>query len=139
MEKSTILALLSAIVVVLLFTPIKSRIQNAIDRLFYRERYDYRRALLAFSRDLNAHLDLDRLSSRLVERIGDTFEVEKVALLVQSGLSGSSAHALRVQASHGLTDDESKSVEVAEDSPLYNRLASGEAVYYGEFDWDPAF
>ena len=136
-EHSTILALLSAIVVVMLFTPIKSRIQNAIDRLFYRERYDYRRALLAFSRDLNAHLDLDRLSSRLVERIGDTFEVEKVALLVQSGRSGPSAHALRVQASHGLTDDESKSVEVAEDSPLYNRLASGEAVYYGEFDWDP--
>ena len=130
-EHSTILALLSAIVVVLLFTPIKSRIQNAIDRWFYRERYDYRRALLAFSRDLNAHLDLDRLSSRLVERIGDTFEVEKVALLVPS------AHALRVQAGHGLTDDEWKSVQVADDSPLYHRLASGEAVYYGEFDWDP--
>ncbi len=130
-EHSTILALLSAIVVVLLFTPIKSRIQNTIDRLFYRERYDYRRALLAFSRDLNAHLDLDRLSSRLVERIGDTFEVEKVALLVPF------ADALRLQAGLGLTDDERKSVQVAEDSPLYNRLAAGEAVYYGEFDWDP--
>ena len=130
-EHSTILALLSAIVVVLLFTPIKSRIQNVIDRLFYRERYDYRRALLAFSQDLNAHLDLDRLSSRLVERIGDTFEVEKVALLVPTD------NALRVQAGHGLTDEEWKSVQVADDSPLYNRLASGEAVYYGEFDWDP--
>lgn len=130
-EHSTILALLSAMVIVLLFTPIKSRIQNAIDRLFYRERYDYRRALLAFSRDLNAHLDLDQLSSRLVERVGDTFEVEKVALLVPS------MDGLRVQAGQGLTDHEWRSVHIAENSPLYARLTNGEAVYYGEFEWNP--
>ena len=130
-EHSTILALLSAIVIVLLFTPIKSRIQNAIDRLFYRERYDYRRALLAFSRDLNAHLDLDHLSSRLVERVGDTFEVEKVALLVPS------MDGLRVQAGHGLTDHEWRSVHISDNSPLYARLTNGEAVYYGEFEWNP--
>ena len=131
-EHSTILALLSAFVIVLLFTPIKSRIQNAIDRLFYRGRYDYRRALLAFSRDLNAHLDLDHLSSRVVERVGDTFEVEKVALLVPS------MDGLRVQAGHGLTDQEWGSVHISENSPLYARLANGEAVYYGEFEWNPA-
>ena len=43
---------------ILLFTPVKSRIQEGIDRLFYRERYDSRRALLALSQDLNADLDL---------------------------------------------------------------------------------
>ncbi len=131
-QHSTVLALLSAIVIVLLFTPIKSRIQDAIDRLFYRERYDYRRALLAFSRDLNAHLDLDHLSTRLVERVGDTFEVEKVALLVPS------MDGLRVQAGKGLTAQEWKSVHISETSPLYTRLANGEAVYYGEFDWNPS-
>ncbi len=79
---STVIAVLATMVVVLLFTPIKSKIQLTMDRLFYRERFDYRRALLAFSRDLNAHLDIDHLSGRLVERIRHTFEVEKVALLV---------------------------------------------------------
>lgn len=131
-EHSTVLALLSALVVVLLFTPIKSRIQTGIDRLFYRERYDYRQALLAFSRDLNAHLDLDHLSTRLVERVGDTFEVEKVALLVPS------MDGLRVQAGKGLTEQEWKGVHISERSPLYERLANGEAVYYGEFDWNPS-
>jgi PAS domain S-box-containing protein len=124
---STILALLSAIVVVLVFTPIKSRIQVGIDRLFYRERYDYRRALLAFSRDLNAQLDIDHLSSRLVERISDTFEVEKVALLVP-GPGG----ALAVQAGQGLGESEWQQARLPIDSSLYQRLARGEAVYYAD-------
>jgi PAS domain S-box-containing protein len=124
---STILALLSAIVVVLVFTPIKSRIQVGIDRLFYRERYDYRRALLAFSRDLNAQLDLDHLSSRLVERISDTFEVEKVALLVPG-----SGGELAVQAGQGLEENEWRNARLSADSLLYRRLARGEAVYYAD-------
>ncbi len=124
---STILALLSAIVVVLVFTPLKSRIQVGIDRLFYRERYDYRRALLAFSRDLNAHLDLDHLSSRLVERISDTFEVEKVALLVPG-----SGGELAVQAGQGLDENEWKKARLPAGSSLYQRLARGEAVYYAD-------
>jgi PAS domain S-box-containing protein len=124
---STILALLSAIVVVMVFTPIKSRIQVGIDRLFYRERYDYRRALLAFSRDLNSHLDLDHLSSRLVERVSDTFEVEKVALLVP-GNGGE----LVVQAGQGLDENEWKQARLPAASSLYQRLARGEAVYYAD-------
>ena len=36
----------------------KSRIQEGIDRLFFRERYSSRRALLRLSQDLNADLDL---------------------------------------------------------------------------------
>ncbi|HEY7698556.1 MAG TPA: ATP-binding protein, partial [Vicinamibacteria bacterium] len=129
---STILALLSAIVVVLVFTPIKSRIQVGIDRLFYRERYDYRRALLAFSRDLNAHLDLDHLSSRLVERISDTFEVEKVALLVPGPKAQEGA--LTVQAGQGLGESEWREARLLLDSPLYQRLARGEAVFYADSD-----
>jgi PAS domain S-box-containing protein len=124
---STILALLSAIVVVLVFTPIKSRIQVGIDRLFYRERYDYRRALLAFSRDLNAQLDIDHLSSRLVERISDTFEVEKVALLVP-GRDGT----LALQAGQGLNESEWQNARLKVGSTLYQRLARGEAVYYAD-------
>ena len=33
--------------------------QNALDRVFYRDRYDYRRALVGFARDLNSDLDVD--------------------------------------------------------------------------------
>ncbi len=129
---STIIALAATMVVVLLFSPIKSRIQVAIDRLFYRESFDYRRALREFSRDLNSHLDLDRLSARLVERIRDTFEVENVALLVPGDDRGD----LEVLAGDGLTGQELGEVRIMSDSLLFARLTSGEPVYHGEIDVD---
>ncbi len=122
---STVIAVLATLVVVLVFTPLKSRIQVVIDRLFYRERYDYRTALLAFSRDLNAYLDLDKLSERLVERIRDTFEVERVSLLApdQDG-------SFSVLAGLGLSESEWGTVRIGPDSLLLSRLARGEPVYY---------
>ena len=45
--------------IVLLAQPVKEAVQNALDRVFYRDRYDYRRALVAFARDLNADLDVN--------------------------------------------------------------------------------
>ena len=67
---ATLIALLSALVVVLLFSPVKARIQEALDRLFYKERYRSRKALVRLSEDLNADLDLERTAERLLEGIG---------------------------------------------------------------------
>ena len=40
-----VIALLATLVVVLLSRPVKNAIQTALDRVYYRDRYDYRRAL----------------------------------------------------------------------------------------------
>jgi PAS domain S-box-containing protein len=85
---TTIIAMLATIVVVLLFSPVKSAIQNALDRAFYRDKYDYRRALVGFARDLNSDLDLDRLGERLVARIRDTFAVDRMALMLVDERTG---------------------------------------------------
>ncbi|MSO55749.1 MAG: PAS domain S-box protein [Acidobacteria bacterium] len=85
---NTIIAMLATIVVVLLFSPVKSAVQNALDRAFYREQYDYRRALVGFARDLNSDLDLDRLGERLVARIRETFVVDRMALMLADEASG---------------------------------------------------
>ena len=42
---NTVIALLATLVLVLLARPMKDGIQNVLDRAFYRDRYDYRRAL----------------------------------------------------------------------------------------------
>jgi two-component system NtrC family sensor kinase len=85
---TSIIALLATIVVVLLFSPVKTAIQNALDRAFYKDKYDYRRALLGFARDLNSDLDLDRLGERLVARIRVTFVVDRMALMLLDESSG---------------------------------------------------
>jgi len=79
---ATIIAVLSTLVVILLFTPVKSRIQELIDRLFYRERYSSRKALLRLSQDLNAGLDLGLMAERLLGGLKDALGVSSVAVLL---------------------------------------------------------
>jgi two-component system, NtrC family, sensor kinase len=77
-----ILAAGVTVIVLLLAPAIKQAIQNALDRAFYRDRYDYRRALVGFARDLNSDLDLNRLAERLVSRVVETLLVDRMALMV---------------------------------------------------------
>jgi PAS domain S-box-containing protein len=76
------IAVLSALVVTLLFSPLKSRIQEGIDRLFLRERYNSRRALLRLSQDLNADLDLGRTAERLLDGVTQALGVDGMAVLL---------------------------------------------------------
>ena len=69
-------------VVILLAKPVKDGLQKAIDRAFYRDRYDYRRALVGFARELNSDLDLNRLADRLVTRVRETIELDRLAFLL---------------------------------------------------------
>ncbi len=46
-----------------LFQPIRNRIQEWLDRHFYRDRYDYRRTLVDFARELSSETDLDAMLS----------------------------------------------------------------------------
>jgi len=80
--RNPVIALLATLVVVLLSRPLKNAIQAGLDRVYYRDRYDYRRALVGFARDLNSDLDLLRLSERLVHRVMETLVVDRMALLL---------------------------------------------------------
>jgi signal transduction histidine kinase len=87
-QHNWIVALLSTFVVVLVAQPVKQSVRNALDRVFYRDRYDYRRALLGFARDLNSDLDVMRLSQRLVARIVETLGVDRMALMLADERAG---------------------------------------------------
>jgi hypothetical protein len=81
-QRNPLIALLATLVVVLLSRPVKNAIQAGLDRAYYRDRYDYRRALVGFARDLNSDLDLQRLSERLVTRVMETLLVDRIALML---------------------------------------------------------
>jgi PAS domain S-box-containing protein len=82
-QNDWVLAIVVTLVALLLAPPVKQAIQNALDRAFYRDRYDYRRALVGFARDLNSDLDLHRLSERLVTRVVETLLVDRMALMLE--------------------------------------------------------
>lgn len=79
---SSIIALLATAVVVLVASPVKNAIQAMLDRAHYRDRYNYRRALVGFARELNGDLDLNRLAERLVTRVTETLAVDHTVLML---------------------------------------------------------
>lgn len=81
-QHNSVIALLATAVVVLLARPLRDAIQAMLDRVYYRDRYDYRRALVGFARDLNSDLDLGRLTKRLVARVTETLVIDKMVLML---------------------------------------------------------
>ena len=103
-EHSLIIAVLSAIVAALAVPAFRTRTERLIDRLFYREHYDFRRALARLAGEMNSQLDLVPLANRLVERIAETFRMERVALL--TAVQDTAVPEFKVVAAHGLDDAE---------------------------------
>jgi two-component system NtrC family sensor kinase len=120
---ATLIALLSALVVVLLFTPVKARIQETLDRLFYRERYSSRKALVRLSEEMNADLDLERTSERLLEGIGAALGLREMALFLP-GVGGD----LLPFRTRGVPRAGDARPGIAAGSALLSRLSAGQPV-----------
>lgn len=87
-QYNSVVALLATLVIVLLARPVRDLIQSALDRVFYRDRYDYRRALVGFARDLSTDLDIARLADRLVTRVTETLVVDRMAVMLRADDEG---------------------------------------------------
>jgi PAS domain S-box-containing protein len=119
----TIIAILSTLVVTLLFGAVKNRIQDVIDRLFYRERYNSRRVLLRLSQDLNADLDLPRMAERLLGGVDAALGVNALAVFLP-GEDGAFAMFRGVGCARGTAD-----VRLPAEGALVRRLAAGEPIH----------
>ena len=127
-DRSSSLALLATLVVALVAPWMWRAIQAGLDRLYYRDRYDYRRALLSFTRDLNSDLDLSRLTQRLVDRIAETLGVDRIALFLPDPRGDSGQFAAYVAG--GLPRDAIRPIVPA--SALSARLMDGQTVVIGD-------
>jgi two-component system NtrC family sensor kinase len=74
--------ILAVVVTALLFDPVRKWIQDRIDQFFYRARYDYRRTLLEFGRDLSSETNLTRMLSSLIDRLSRTLAVDHMAIFL---------------------------------------------------------
>ncbi len=74
--------ILAVVVTALLFDPVRKWIQDRIDQFFYRTRYDYRRTLLEFGRELSSETNLNTLLSSLIDRLSRTLAVDHMAIFL---------------------------------------------------------
>src|SRR5580698_912244 len=65
-----------------LFQPLRNWIQERLDRYFYRDRYDYRRTLVEFARELNSETDLDNMLKSVADRLMQTLSIRHVAFFL---------------------------------------------------------
>jgi two-component system, NtrC family, sensor kinase len=77
--------ILAVVVTALLFDPVRKWIQDRIDQFFYRTRYDYRRTLIEFGRELSSETDLNTLLSSVIDRLSRTLAVEHIAIFLRTG------------------------------------------------------
>jgi class 3 adenylate cyclase len=68
--------------VVLLFNPLRERVQRAVDRTFFREQHDYAQAMRTLARSMSSLLDLDEITRRLTTTIEASMHVQAARLLV---------------------------------------------------------
>jgi two-component system NtrC family sensor kinase len=79
--------IVAVVVTALLFDPLRKWIQERLDKFFYRTRYDYRRTLIEFGRELSSETDLDRMLASVVDRLSRTLLVDRMAVFLATGES----------------------------------------------------
>jgi divalent metal cation (Fe/Co/Zn/Cd) transporter len=79
-QDNSVAIVISTLAIATLFQPLRHRLQQLIDRRFYRSKYDAKRIIDAFSTTLRAETDLKQLSEQLVAVVQETMQPAHVSL-----------------------------------------------------------
>ena len=79
-DSSQTVVAVSTLAVAALFGPVRRRVQDLIDRRFYRHKYDAAVTVDRFTEGLRDELDLDELSEHLLGVVEETMQPEDVSL-----------------------------------------------------------
>ena len=88
-EQSPLALVVSTLAIAALFAPLRRRIQDIIDRRFFRKKYDSQRVLSQFGLTTRDETDLDALTGELTRVVQESLQPEGVSVWLRRTKEGS--------------------------------------------------
>ncbi len=126
-ERSDLAAVVSTLVIVALFLPVRRFVQEFVDRRFYRRRYNAVKTIESFSTSLQDEVDLDRVIQRLESVIKETILPTRVNTWLDTG----SKYQVYRPAESGLSSEGDQEIHqdgIALDDPILDSFNQGPVV-----------
>ncbi len=79
-QQSALALVISTLLIAALFNPLRRRVQNGIDRRFFRRKYDAQQVLARFAVTARDETDLDALTTELLRVVQETMEPKSVSI-----------------------------------------------------------
>jgi hypothetical protein len=83
-QPSAVVIVLSTLAIAALVNPLRRRLQDTIDRLFYRQKYDAEKALADFAAAARSETDLAQLADRLTGTVQETMQPSQAFLWLRA-------------------------------------------------------